>query len=75
MRLTADEALTLLDTGVYVLHAYIKKSNEGATTPKRTIDTVMERYNAAVALDGQEKAALLAANRYEPSTPSKRKKE
>jgi phage-related protein len=42
-----------LETGVYVLHAYMKKSKEGKSTPQQVIELVEERYKAAVEMDKQ----------------------
>ena len=49
-----------LDTGVYVLHAYMKKSKEGKSTPQQIIETVEGRYKAAVRMDKEEKAKVAA---------------
>jgi phage-related protein len=46
-----------LETGVYVLHAYMKKSKEGKSTPQQIIDTVAERYKVAVRMDNEARAA------------------
>jgi phage-related protein len=40
-----------LETCVYVLHVFMKKSNEGKRTPKRVIETVEARYKVALEMD------------------------
>jgi phage-related protein len=40
-----------LRAGVYVLHAFKKKSKHGIATPKHEIDLVRQRYDMAVAID------------------------
>lgn len=40
-----------LEKGVYVLHAFKKKSKSGITTPREEIEKVRERYRQAVKLD------------------------
>ena len=46
-----------LDTAIYVLHAYMKKATEGRKTPRKLIETVHQRYNAAKAQDAAIRAA------------------
>lgn len=40
-----------LRAGVYVLHAFQKKSTHGIATPKHEIDLIRQRYDMAVAID------------------------
>ena len=45
-----------LDSGIYVLHAYMKKSKEGKKTLKQIVETVEARYKAALEMDLRAKA-------------------
>jgi len=49
-----------LDTGIYVLHAYMKKSKDGISTPRQIIETVEARYKAALQMDKEEKVEIAA---------------
>jgi phage-related protein len=40
-----------LEKGIYVLHAFKKKSKSGIATPREEIEKVRERYRQAVRLD------------------------
>ena len=49
-----------LESGVYVLHAYMKKSKEGKSTPQQVIELVEERYKTAIEMDKRERAEATA---------------
>ena len=40
-----------LSAGVYVLHAFQKKSTHGTATPRHEIELIRARYSLAVVLD------------------------
>jgi phage-related protein len=42
-------------TGIYVLHAFQKKSHKGITTPKEHIDMVKRRFKQAAEMDTKSK--------------------
>jgi len=45
-----------LETAVYVLHAFQKKSTRGVTTPRRDMDLIRARLAEAVAMDAERAA-------------------
>lgn len=49
--LTYRVLLVTLETGVYVLHAFVKKSRKGIATPKPDMDLAQQRRRNAVACD------------------------
>ena len=48
--------LVTLETGIYVLHAFIKKSRKGIATPKPEMDLAKQRRRSAVACDANLRA-------------------
>jgi len=54
--LTYRVLLVTMDTGVYVLHAFTKKSRKGIATPKPDMDLAKQRRQHAVACDANLRA-------------------
>jgi phage-related protein len=62
-----------LETGVYVLHAYMKKSKEGKSTPQQVIALVEERYKAAMEMDKREQSEATVSGDKKAAEPVAKK--
>ena len=63
-----------LESAIYVLDVYMKKSTEGAKTPKHIIERVHRRFAVARQQDAEARSVALSAMEQETHRKGKKKK-